>query len=725
MCPSPLPIQGYHISEPTIIKIEIEDSPEPDILEDSTQSAGPLEQQPVTTASRQTVIDPKDPEGFLRRCSGQNKKTRARCSQVIGRNSSNSLKAHSTFLPTCKTHQDQKSFAGWCQFRQDDGERCGRLFRWTPPYFELCEDHQGHPDTPCYLMKLPLELRHEVFRYLLPTESISSSIVPNHRDNAGLHPLPMCMPTWPTTSHSTNANAGPSRRPCRRTSGGVDAVGQSEFNNKRFPFSLIDLLLVSRQFYEEVKDLLYSTAVFTVDIRRDGTYMCGRRVLEPTRPDGSSHAPTSALQQMGKRFVSTFDFKAVKNYNIHILVEDWSLAGHESWDEEVEIYDIRDYIGVTVSGILALARNLCRLNVRIGFAGFKWTQEELLKNMKSLAEPFERLRNVRQPRLCGVFDGFRDRNYMTTISAHSHQNTPYRPNRDLCSVPPLTTDTFLLCPSNTGFELYRAKWEKWVAHTASTSLCQKPPIRAMFTEFKKFYTKLMPIVPEVTFRHGRHAFLHRARVAREHENVEELRHLRNELVQYWCLYLEREEEKKTDMDKQLSSMLETDIYPSQEPENWSRRPSSSSSSPESPTALDAGKMAAEGIPMIQNPQGNMGTFGMSRMMNIPTPHNPQIIRYSMVQQPVELQAMQPQLAMNARQTASAHHVALVKQRQRQLLLQQLQQERMGGQPSHYHSHFTSVQGGQIQHQHQLDAAQAHAASQQPFMPTKLSSTMQV
>ena len=83
----------------------------------------------------------------------------------------------------------------------------------------------------------------------------------------------------------------------------------------------------------------------------------------------------------------------------------------------------------------------------------------------------------------------------------------------------------------------------------------------MFTELKEFYTRLAATVPEVTTRPGRRSFLHRARVAREQENVEAFRDLRNELIGYWEAYLEQEERKKDDMSRRLSKMLDADVYP--------------------------------------------------------------------------------------------------------------------------------------------------------------------
>ena len=156
--------------------VKIEESPEPSPM------VADLPFEPSAGVAPPTpAIDPKDPEGFLRRCSGYNKSGN-RCSAAIGRNSPHAKASHATFLPTCHAHRDQRSFAGWCQFKGQDGQACGHLFRWTPPLFELCSEHQGHPDTPCYFLKLPLEIRLEIYRYLIvPEQPIGSSTHSLHR----------------------------------------------------------------------------------------------------------------------------------------------------------------------------------------------------------------------------------------------------------------------------------------------------------------------------------------------------------------------------------------------------------------------------------------------------------------------------------------------------------------------------------------------------------------
>jgi hypothetical protein len=139
----------------------------------------------------------------------------------------------------------------------------------------------------------------------------------------------------------------------------------------------------------------------------------------------------------------------------------------------------------------------------------------------------------------------------------------------ICSVPPLPTHTPLLVPGMPDFDAYAASWSRWISSASATALVPKPPIRSMFTAFKDFYTDLSTHVPRVTYVQGRDAYLHRARVARETENVEALRGLRNELIQYWYAYLEGEERKREAMNRRMGNMLDADVYPSHE---WEQTP---------------------------------------------------------------------------------------------------------------------------------------------------------
>jgi hypothetical protein len=322
-----------------------------------------------------------------------------------------------------------------------------------------------------------------------------------------------------------------------------------------FPMRLTNLLLVSRQIHDEVKDLLFSVVTFKIDVRKDGAFMCGRRLLEPKRADGSSHMMAEEADKAKKKFLKSFDWASVKNYTVDILLENWgdayphvNRAMNTPWDEEVEIYDIRgknlthhaveslliptDYVSVVVSGILAKSKKLCKLQVRLGLDDFQWDEEHILSNSKLLLSPFERLRNVRKPSIGGVFDGRPNNNSVYSVIPGTSQiysaSTGHYEN--CCSVPSLPTNKPILAAGMSDFDRYAAEWKRQISLESSSTITEEPPIRKMFAEFRNFYTELANYVPDVSFRSGRHTFLHRARVAREQENVIAFREIRNELI---------------------------------------------------------------------------------------------------------------------------------------------------------------------------------------------------
>jgi hypothetical protein len=251
-----------------------------------------------------------------------------------------------------------------------------------------------------------------------------------------------------------------------------------------------------------------------------------------------------------------------------------------------------------VSGILGKAKNLCRLQVRLCLDGAESDLGKLLEDVEVLAGPFERLRNVRQPRFTGVYHAKISRNDAVIVTG---SNRLRQPSIAICSVPSFPNQIPVLLPGVPEFDEYASRWERCISSPASTAVIENPPIRAMFTEFKDWYSRLAKIVRTVAFRPGRQAYLHRARVAREQEDVETFRKLQNELTQHWYAHLEYEEKLRIDMNLRLSRMLDADKYPTlQYPDESNYTTGQPSNAAQSPTTLNTDIMVREGIPMTGN-----------------------------------------------------------------------------------------------------------------------------
>ncbi|KAF2682461.1 hypothetical protein K458DRAFT_370346 [Lentithecium fluviatile CBS 122367] len=73
-------------------------------------------------------------------------------------------------LPVCTPHRYKKLDSARCQAIEACGQPCFRLARLDPP-FHLCSIHEKGTDTlPCHLLRIPVELRLMVFRYILPAK---------------------------------------------------------------------------------------------------------------------------------------------------------------------------------------------------------------------------------------------------------------------------------------------------------------------------------------------------------------------------------------------------------------------------------------------------------------------------------------------------------------------------------------------------------------------------
>lgn len=119
------------------------------------------------------------------------------------------------------------------------------------------------PNAPSHFLKLPTELRQEIFRYLMPEQPIElqSSIPPT------FEPPTLELPAFRPVNHSHTFEPPTFEPPrlCREEG--------SWCSTRASP--LLNLLLgFNREIYHEAKDILYATATFIIHIDRDGVTFC-------------------------------------------------------------------------------------------------------------------------------------------------------------------------------------------------------------------------------------------------------------------------------------------------------------------------------------------------------------------------------------------------------------------------------------------------------------------
>lgn len=204
--------------------------------------------------------------------------------------------------------------------------------------------------------------------------------------------------------------------------------------------------------------------------------------------------------------------------------------------------------------MLAKARPLCKLQVRLYLKDFNWSSALILSKAKRIVGPFERLRCVRLPRFVGIFYGDRS----SELYAQRHRPSNNTSNR---FVTPSPSEPWpLIGPGMPDFDDFAAAWARRLATEAPSNILTKSPLTKMFTEFRAFHNKLAEIMPVIVQR-GRHCYLHRARVAREHEDLVSFRTVGAELVQHWHNRLALQEREKKEVSHFLHRLVDADIYP--------------------------------------------------------------------------------------------------------------------------------------------------------------------
>ncbi|KAJ4337545.1 hypothetical protein N0V95_008307 [Ascochyta clinopodiicola] len=419
----------------------------------------------------------------------------------------------------------------WCQTEAFETCPNGKLCEGTPPYFYTRCQHVDR-NVPSYFLQLPTELRQEIFRHLMPTRAIDPLAVYQSKSQSQM------------------------------------GTGSENSIRTVFPMPLLNLYLgFNREVYEEVKDVFYSTATFMIDVSRDGVMLLqpegGRRILVPRGPDGSSYG--SPNQAGASNFIRNFAWASVRNYTVIVTVQlklngRWAHRRRDVMDElddEVEIYDLRDIVSVVVSGVLAKARRLRNLQVRVNLTKSYWVPRLVLTITKLLVGPFERLRCVEKPRLIGTFCG----DALAELYAQRHRPCNDRHNR--CTTPSLPTTPPIMGPETSTFDSYAAEWKRQISLSAPTKILSKSPMTQLFMEFRTFHNTLAIIMPNIVGSRSE-AFLHRARVAREHEDIVGFRAVREELVQHWHHHLAQQTLERAEVNASLQRMFNADVYPDEE-----------------------------------------------------------------------------------------------------------------------------------------------------------------
>ena len=401
------------------------------------------------------------------------------------------------YLPVCKKHKAKKLLGGRCQ-KSDETGRCSKLIRYQPPFAELCNDHRDWDGLPCWLLKLPTELRMHIFSYLLPDKPINAWLdAPLRKDRS------RC--SW-------------------------------------------ELMLVNKQIRDEAMFILYGSQTFTVALGRENLVMCGGiyahdksewpsiMIYNPPRPRPirTGHVPPM--------------LKFIKHMRLQItFVNPGYPAGRPQhypvWDESIDLYDLRDSAKALVH-LLSEGHNLLSLSVVLvaqNIFARAWTNEELCRILRTVGEPLMQLRGIPKATVEAVYQIHSAQRLSLTqyfpdqMRPATEKDEVAKPGEFVLSykysghkVPTLVKVSTPLV----GFEEYEKMKSNFEKAASSRDEIDVHPNEAItlkrFDAFRKAYHTV-----EGNFRtalpRGKNWLLHRARMAREDHDLECIAKVREEL----------------------------------------------------------------------------------------------------------------------------------------------------------------------------------------------------
>lgn len=219
-------------------------------------------------------------------------------------------------------------------------------------FFRLCKEHENY-QMPCYILKLPPEVRLMIFGYLFP---------------------------YPQVAH-------------RKYS--------TKFEHPRLRVkrpSFHSLLLVNHQISQEAFSIMYETVPYCFQISEEIIRTPNRTAFT------ASEAEIGARPSKDWRIdLLSLPFARIRKFHVSIFVSRFGfsdLLGHRE-EEELSLYNVRDNVQRLVS-ILKEVPSIKELRVRASLLNIEWLDPESITAAEFLLNPFMCLRNISRPSLDNI-----------------------------------------------------------------------------------------------------------------------------------------------------------------------------------------------------------------------------------------------------------------------------------------------------------------------------------
>ncbi|KAF1951845.1 hypothetical protein CC80DRAFT_552917 [Byssothecium circinans] len=438
------------------------------------------------------------------------------------------------YMPVCLLHFHTTPFnlhnkAARCQAIEKCGQPCLRLAKEQEP-FHLCREHEHGTETlPCFLMKLPVEVRLMLFRHVLP-KSISSSIWINDQ----VHKIPA-------------------------------------------------LLTLNQQINHEVSTVLYDELLFHVDVTSHAVTFGRQTWTHHTILAASSIGPIDIVlpaapihRDRGLKVILRFDARQISygadEYDLYYdkfkHLDYYDISG-----EDFRLFGIRDCVGKFVE-LFCNVRNsdaknmpLMHLQVEADFEGTELEPDELEATIDIATGHLKHLRPVKKA-------------VMGSVTGLETSGLPFLP-----------ADSKILHAHGYGhFKQYQHEWESTLQSSEPAThsgfpegweVEQKKRLELAMSQFKRFEAFVGVLFhhdnrKSQAFMTGRESWtstvfrnidipLHMARVAFENLDSQALRKIQDVMKTRWINYQRRLQQDSSEVANAVNDMWngsngESEIY---------------------------------------------------------------------------------------------------------------------------------------------------------------------
>ena len=436
-------------------------------------------------------------------------------------------------MPTCKIHRDQVKTAGRCRALLPCGFVCGRLYEWTPHGFQLCPTHRKDEKT-CHFLRIPVEVRYYVYRYLLPNSPVSARHhLFSRRNGSDGERLYTEILQVNKLLHDEAAHIlyGRTAFEIVLDTQGLKSCFSPPSQSLNGPRAIEDYQMQLMLLEQQNKRRLLAA-------RQDRAYLYGESSSAWTSMAPSIQRPTRSpnpygsweIEKLWRPLLSERYFDMIRDFRIMIIFP--ALKGSNSHVNTLEskVYDYCDRLHELIGRLKIPKRNIIRLEITVWFEHDFMKREEAASAARLLLRPFRRISDIVRPKVSSI-----------------------RTNDSQCGLIDLLVPDWVSCAADRTFFENLKSWSN--DPSSSEPLIWCPQILEAYWKMEEL---LLSIRRQGHFVEPRfHKFtelLHAARIAREDDDLLRFREIWDEVLQIWADYVDQQKRDQCFVDLSIDAI---------------------------------------------------------------------------------------------------------------------------------------------------------------------------